>query len=146
MGGRLDATSLCAGDISIITSISHDHTSYLGDNIEKIAFEKASIIKKVGTVFALKETEEVVCVINSVAEKKSAEIYLLGDQFWVEKTVYRPNSQSLTYSNNKGRIEDLELSLIGDFQIDNASLAISVNEKHDTNILFVKFSLEVSIY
>ncbi len=54
MGGRLDATSLCKGDISIITSISKDHTSYLGEELEKIAFEKASIIKKGGTVFAMK--------------------------------------------------------------------------------------------
>jgi len=44
MGGRLDATSLCKGDITIITSIAKDHTRYLGNKLEEIAFEKASVI------------------------------------------------------------------------------------------------------
>jgi len=47
MGGRLDATSLCAGDISIITSISHDHTSYLGDNIKKLLLKKHRLSRRV---------------------------------------------------------------------------------------------------
>ena len=130
MGGRLDATSLCAGDISIITSISHDHTNHLGNKIEEIAFEKASIIKEGGTVFALNENQKVVDVINRVAEQKSADIHLLGDQFWVEKAVQETSSQSITYSNDKNRFIDLELSLIGDFQVYNAALAVSACLNH----------------
>lgn len=130
MGGRLDATSLCGGDISIITSISYDHTDYLGDKIEEIAFEKASIIKMGGTVFAIKENKKVVEVIDRVAREKSANLHLLGDQFRIDRTGQAPPSQSITYSNKKIRFEDLELSLIGDFQADNAALAVSACLHH----------------
>ena len=47
LGGRLDATNVIkTSEVSVITSISIDHAEYLGDTIEKIAFEKASIIKE----------------------------------------------------------------------------------------------------
>lgn len=45
MGGRLDATNIVEPDISIITSIGFDHTEYLGDTLEKIAYEKAGIVR-----------------------------------------------------------------------------------------------------
>jgi dihydrofolate synthase/folylpolyglutamate synthase len=130
MGGRLDATSLCRGGISIITSISLDHSKYLGDSIDQIAFEKASIIKKNGTVFALNESEIVVEVIERVARDKSAEINLLGEHFRVKRTGQEPPSQFLTYSNNHVRFENLKISLLGDFQADNAALAVSACIHH----------------
>ena len=46
MGGRLDSTNIITPILSIITNISLDHTQFLGDTVEKIAFEKAGIIKK----------------------------------------------------------------------------------------------------
>jgi dihydrofolate synthase/folylpolyglutamate synthase len=46
LGGRLDATNIITPQLSIITSISKDHTQYLGDTLEKITREKAGIIKK----------------------------------------------------------------------------------------------------
>ena len=125
MGGRLDATSLCKGDISIITSISKDHTSYLGEELGKIAFEKASILKEGGTVFAVKGVEEVNQVIKGITDQKSAELNFLGDHFWVEGTSNKTFLQFIKYSNKKLCLENLELSLIGDFQAKNAALAIS---------------------
>ena len=130
MGGRLDATSLCSGSISIITSISHDHTSHLGEMIEEIAFEKASIIKEGGTVFAVNQNKKVIAVIKRVAEQKSADLHLLGDQFWVERTGHTSSSQSITYNNKRSCFKDLELSLIGDFQAENAALALSACLQH----------------
>ena len=125
MGGRLDATSLCKGDISIITSISKDHTSYLGEELDKIAFEKASIIKEGGTVFAMKGVEEVNQTIKDIADQKSAKLKFLGDHFWVEGSGNKTFSQYIKYNNKKLCLENLELSLIGDFQAKNAALAIS---------------------
>ena len=125
MGGRLDATSLCKGDISIITSISKDHTAYLGEELEKIAFEKASILKEGGTVFAIKGIEEVNQIIKDLADQKSAKLNFLGDHFWVEGTSNKTFSQYIKYNNEKLCLENLELSLIGDFQAKNAALAIS---------------------
>ena len=79
MGGRLDATSLCKPAIHIdnYLYIAKDHTSHLGDSkIEEIAFEKASIIKEGGTVFAVKTNQKVVDVVkNMVAVHKSADMH-----------------------------------------------------------------------
>ena len=83
MGGRLDATSLCKGNISLITSIDKDHTSYLGNTIQEIAFEKASIIKSGGMVFAVNENKDVVNTISKIAKNKSAKLHLLGNQFGI---------------------------------------------------------------
>ena len=64
LGGRLDATNLCESEISIITSISRDHTEFLGTDLKQIAFEKASIIKDSGTVFAHIPNEKLFNVIK----------------------------------------------------------------------------------
>ena len=78
MGGRLDATSLCKGDITIITSIAKDHTSYLGNKIKEITFEKASVIKEGGTVFAVKWSKKVHEVIKKISDRQSANAQFLG--------------------------------------------------------------------
>ena len=55
LGGRLDATNVIKPEVSIITTVGRDHTKYLGDTLEKIAFEKAGIMKR-----------EVPCVLGEI--------------------------------------------------------------------------------
>lgn len=133
MGGRLDATNLCKGNISILTSISYDHSQYLGSNIEEIAFEKASIIKKGGMVFAVNENKKVVDVIKGMAAKKEAKLYFLGEHVKIDKKKSALRSQSFTYSFGVWCFKQLNLSLIGGFQADNAALAISACLQHGLN-------------
>lgn len=76
LGGRLDSTNIISPVLSIITNISHDHTNLLGDTLEKIAFEKAGIIKSgvpvvIGEV--LPETEP---VFRAKAEEVNAPIHI----------------------------------------------------------------------
>lgn len=76
LGGRLDSTNIISPVLSIITNISHDHTNLLGDTLEKIAFEKAGIIKSgvpvvIGEV--LPETEP---VFRAKAEEVKAPLYV----------------------------------------------------------------------
>ncbi len=80
MGGRLDATNVCRPILTIITSIGLDHTQYLGNTIEKIAWEKAGIIKKnVPLIYADKDkrADEVVC---SRARELGAALFLLSKE------------------------------------------------------------------
>ena len=84
LGGRLDATNLCHAEISIITSISRDHTQYLGEDLKQIAFEKASIIKESGTVFAHIPNEELFEVVNNLSKKCFADLYRLGVDFLID--------------------------------------------------------------
>ena len=130
MGGRLDATSLCNGDITIITSIAKDHTSYLGNKIEEITFEKASVIKEGGTVFAIKGIKKVHEVIKNISDQKSANAQFLGEHFVVEKTPGKSFPLLITYQNRDVCLKDLELSLAGGFQASNAALALSACLHH----------------
>ncbi|HTY12701.1 MAG TPA: folylpolyglutamate synthase/dihydrofolate synthase family protein [Candidatus Omnitrophota bacterium] len=73
MGGRLDATNVITPLVSVITNIDLDHTEYLGDTVEKIAFEKAGIIKKGVPVVTAEEKPEALSVIRKTCEQNGSE-------------------------------------------------------------------------
>ncbi len=75
LGGRLDAVNVVDANISVITSIGLDHTHILGDTVEKIAFEKAGIIKNNSQVVTGIIDEKALKVIKDVAFEKSCELY-----------------------------------------------------------------------
>ena len=81
MGGRLDSTNIITPILSIITNISLDHTQFLGDTVEKIAFEKAGIIKPnvpalVGEVY----THSVAKVFSEAAVKNETLVYFASEE------------------------------------------------------------------
>jgi dihydrofolate synthase/folylpolyglutamate synthase len=125
LGGRLDATNLCEADISIITSISHDHMEYLGNDLKQIAFEKASIIKPSGTVFAHIPDNEIFNVVNSLAQSLKASVYRLNREFKVAKIKPGQGSQTFDFIGETREFKRLKLPLIGQFQAHNAGLAIA---------------------
>ncbi len=79
MGGRLDATNILVPMVSVITSIGLDHTEYLGDTIEAIAYEKAGIIKPGIPVVVGDLSAPALSVIHSVASSKNAQVILSTD-------------------------------------------------------------------
>src|SRR5436189_2266269 len=95
LGGRFDSTNIITPDLSVITNIGWDHMNILGDSLEKIAFEKAGIIKQnipviVGEV--LSETEK---VFNKVANERSTVLSIASDKrqainwYWNKPTRHR---------------------------------------------------------
>ena len=74
LGGRLDSTNIITPVLSVITNISLDHTSLLGDTIPKIAFEKAGIIKHGIPVVIGERQEETVQVFETKAKSEDAEL------------------------------------------------------------------------
>ena len=125
LGGRLDATNLCKAEISIITSISRDHTQFLGEELEQITFEKASIIKESGTVFADIDNDELFQIVNELALKNSAELYRLGVDFQVTPEAKENEISSFSYKWGTQVLNDLHIPLKGHFQRNNAGLAVS---------------------
>ena len=125
LGGRLDATNLCEAEVSIITSISHDHMEYLGDDLKQIAFEKASIIKTSGTVFADIPDNEIFNVVNSLAQSRDATVYRLNSEFKVAQIESEKGLQTFDFSDIKEEFTGLKLPLTGQFQAKNAGLAIA---------------------
>ena len=75
LGGRLDATNSCAPCLTVLTSISLDHMQYLGDTVEKIAAEKAGIIKKTVPVVYLNAVPSVADIIAAKAREMQAPAY-----------------------------------------------------------------------
>ena len=91
MGGRLDSTNVIKSILSIITNIGLDHTQYLGDTLEKIAFEKAGIIKKNIPVLIGERQRETTVVFNQKAAEQKATISWAEDSVGVdlESTIYK---------------------------------------------------------
>lgn len=80
LGGRLDSTNIIIPVVSVITNIGLDHTQMLGDTLEKIAFEKAGIIKENIPVVIGERQEETEHVFIEIAKNKSAPIYFAEDK------------------------------------------------------------------
>lgn len=74
LGGRLDSTNIIIPEISLITNIGYDHMDILGDTLEKIAFEKAGIIKQNIPVIISEYQNETAPVFEKIASEKSARL------------------------------------------------------------------------
>ena len=81
LGGRLDATNVVTPLVSVITSVSMDHETYLGGSLTEIAGEKAGIIKSGVPVISSAVREEAATVIQKVSAEKKAPLYCLGQDF-----------------------------------------------------------------
>ncbi|WP_017414730.1 bifunctional folylpolyglutamate synthase/dihydrofolate synthase [Clostridium tunisiense] len=135
LGGRLDSTNVITPILSIITSISLDHVAILGDTLDKIAFEKAGIIKEGIPTVLFPQQPEAEQVIEKVAtERKSLLIKVDSekskfiDSYEIEvngekKVVQRVGIKTLSENYN------LELALLGKHQILNATVAVYACEK-----------------
>lgn len=124
MGGRLDSTNIIERSLlSVITGIALDHTAYLGDTVEKIAAEKAGIIKDGGVILYGGEDTAAGEVIRSVAEEKGAAYHS------VDYDALRNLRFSLTGTRfDLGERQDLSIQLLGTYQPRNAALVVRATE------------------
>lgn len=112
LGGRLDATNVITPLLSVITNISLEHTQILGDTLEKIAFEKAGIIKEHTPIVTAEDNPIVLDVFKEMAERRNAPFYqidptgtipenfpLLGNY---QRTNYRLANQALNILDQMG--------------------------------------------
>ena len=120
LGGRLDSTNIITPLLSVITNIGYDHTNLLGDTLEKIASEKAGIIKPgVPVVIGqyLPQTKE---IFISKAKKENAPIYFAQDEYEVSQIKYSPTSLTCNIKNIEQDItETFECELNGLYQTKN---------------------------
>ncbi len=133
LGGRLDATNVVKPKVSIITNIGWDHMYYLGNTLEKIALEKAGIMKRGIPCVVGNVEDSVKCVFESKAKKLDIILFRFGKNFTVTK-----NNLKWNYYG-KHIFENLELSLKGDFQGENLGCALKTLEVlEDEGFLKVK--------
>lgn len=128
LGGRLDATNAAEHPaVTVITSISLDHTAYLGDTVEKIAFEKAGIIKEGVPVIFDGTCREAAAVIEAQAEKMHAECRKLGKNAYEIREITRKH---IAFSRASAYDKDVLWTIqgCGTYQMMNVSLALTALE------------------
>ncbi|MGB3262312.1 bifunctional folylpolyglutamate synthase/dihydrofolate synthase, partial [Paenisporosarcina sp.] len=125
IGGKFDSTNVLTPLISVLTSISLDHTQILGDTVEAIAEEKAGIIKHLVPVISAVKDKQAVAVIEKKAELEQAPIYQLYKDFLIENVTQEINQQCFSYELNNEKLNDLSLKMMGHHQVENASLAVT---------------------
>jgi dihydrofolate synthase/folylpolyglutamate synthase len=124
LGGRLDATNIVTPKVSVITSLSYDHTAVLGDTLTKIAGEKAGIIKDGVPVVSSQQKDEALEVLNRVVKQKESKFILVGKDVTFEKVSSSLDGQNIRIENNlQSSTLDLQLPLLGEHQIENAAVA-----------------------
>lgn len=127
MGGRLDATNVVKKPIAtVIASIGMDHMQFLGDTLEKIASEKAGIIKEGCPVISYDNTKEVNEVIKNKAKQMHAKVTFVNSA-GIRVLQESLNGESFSYRSSDGRwYEKIEIPLLGRHQINNAALALEI--------------------
>jgi len=145
LGGRLDATNIVVPEVCVITSISYDHSEFLGETLAEIAGEKAGIIKPGVPVVVSPQKEEARIAIDRAAAEQAVELIQLGRDYLfapVNRSLSRQNflvwpasEQPLVdaYIEAGGELEweptRLSMPLLGYHQVENGATAYAALDK-----------------
>ncbi len=122
LGGRLDSTNIITPVLSVITNVSLDHTQYLGDTVEKIAIEKAGIIKPHVAVVIGEAEGEIRKIFEEKAQAKSSPVTFAQDRNLIESA--QKQSDGIWMFRTK-KYPDLSCELRGLPQVKNAATVLS---------------------
>lgn len=133
LGGRLDATNIIpTPEVAVIAPISFDHTEQLGNTLEKIAAEKAGIIKSGCSVVSAPQESSVIQVLTKVCSDHNAPL-LFADPSQISILENSVDGQRFSYK----AYQDLHITLLGAYQTRNAAVVIEtvdVLRSRDWNI------------
>lgn len=126
LGGRLDSTNVITPLLSIITNIGYDHMDILGDTLEKIAFEKAGIIKKNVPVVIGEYNPQTRKVFEDKASQTHSEISFAEDSYSIISVKYSNNDLKIETENKISKInKKYQLDLNGLYQQKNLKTVLS---------------------
>ena len=124
LGGRLDSTNVIpTPEAAVITAIDMDHMNELGDTIEKIAYEKAGIIKEYGDVILYQQKESVYEVIRTICDQKSSSLHLVEFKN-LEILSSNLEEQKLKFEGFK----EVVIRLLGEYQQKNTAVVLKTIE------------------
>ena len=130
LGGRLDSTNVITPLLSVITNIGMDHVQLLGDTLEKIAFEKAGIIKRDTPVVIGRTQEETSGVFLDKAKQLNAPIFFSDQQFIGTYIEFSDGISSFNILNfDDGHSEIFESDLTASYQSENIATVIAAIQK-----------------
>lgn len=131
LGGRLDATNVITPQVSVITSLSYEHTAWLGDTLGQIAREKAGIIKPGVPVVSAPQADEAMAVIEKVCAERKAPLIRVGRDWLFRSGSIHPGGQMFEVrpasatSILPAAWTRFEIPLLGRHQIINATCALA---------------------
>jgi dihydrofolate synthase / folylpolyglutamate synthase len=138
LGGRLDSTNIILPEVSVITNISYDHMDLLGYTLQKIAFEKAGIIKPGIPVVIGEEQTEIKNIFQQIAEEKGSPIHFASQKRfpgeWKTEGQFLFVQLTEVHNNNK---KNFHLDLPGLYQLKNivtVAEVISILNQNGFNI------------
>lgn len=130
MGGRLDSTNVIENPlISVITPISMDHNEYLGNTLKKIAYEKSGIIKDNRPVITTNLESEILDVIKEKAKSTNSKLTVIKSK---EYEIINMDIDGIEFIYQN---EIFNISMIAEYQVENAILAIETLRKLSDNNL-----------
>jgi len=119
LGGRLDSTNIISPEVSVITNIGKDHTQFLGERLEEIAFEKAGIIKEKIPVVIGENQQETLSVFKEIANKNISPFYLASE---IKSSLKTDLKGSYQKQNLKTAIQTLKVLVKKGFSISEENL------------------------
>jgi dihydrofolate synthase / folylpolyglutamate synthase len=128
LGGEEDATNVIDAGVAVILPIGLDHTEWLGDTIEDIAWAKAGIIHSGATVICALQAEDAMRPILERCAGMGATLAREGSEFGVIERVQAIGGQQLTLQGLGGVYEEVFLPLFGAHQAQNAACALAAVE------------------
>lgn len=140
LGGKSDSTNVIKPLVSIITSISYDHVSILGNTIEEIASEKAGIIKENVPVILYPQQQGAYKVIEKTCKEKGSKLIQIDENliYHIPNEDFNKSYQLLQIKTNKNEYK-VQLSLLGSHQRMNCAVAIyTIEELMDRGIKITK--------
>ncbi len=130
LGGRLDSTNIITPEISVITNIGYDHVQLLGDTLEKIAGEKAGIIKP-GVPVVIGETHpETEIVFRNVAQNANTPVYFADSEYKTEYSMLSLDGKQILNISKNGEpaFQDVKVDLLGNYQQKNVPTVLKTIE------------------
>ncbi len=125
LGGRLDATSVIASEVQVLTSIGREHTELLGDTLSQILKEKAAVIPQKGKVAVGVLADDLKTELRDICRSRAAECHFAGEDFAV---LASPRGDSFDISGVEGCYTDVRLKVLGAYQRTNAAVGVAAVE------------------
>ncbi len=131
LGGRLDATNIISPVLSVITNIGKDHTEILGETLEKIAGEKAGIIKKNTPVVIGESQSETLPVFSSFSAQKQAAMIVADKIFKIDYSLMSVDEYQVfnVKKNEEIYFPNLKCGLLGHYQRKNTVTVLAALEQ-----------------
>jgi dihydrofolate synthase / folylpolyglutamate synthase len=125
LGGRLDATNVVNPLVSVITSLSLDHTGVLGDTLAKIAYEKAGIIKPGRPVVLAPQKDEARAVVRAAAVERGCRLVEVGLDVTYTAGAHSLDGQEFSAGQRGAEPLHLRIPLLGAHQVENGATALA---------------------